>query len=126
MPLPDPRTRTGLGRWAAVAAVTLAVAGVAWYGWSTTSGRVLPEVAGFEVVSDTEIVVGYTVSRPVGTAVTCEVAALDARKARVGVVEDAVPADGPAVVRREVTVRTSSRAVTGVVQSCVRGGAGGG
>ena len=37
-----------------------------------------------------------------------------------GNIEDAVPAQGPASVHREVRVRTSVRAVTGVVDSCTR------
>ena len=41
----------------------------------------------------------------------------------IGTVEDAVPATGPASVHRQVRVRTSVRAVTGVVDSCVRVGA---
>jgi hypothetical protein len=35
-------------------------------------------------------------------------------------VEDRVPATGPEIVHRVVHVRTSARAVTGVVESCVR------
>ena len=50
----------------------------------------------------------------------CRVSALDGSRNRVGTVEDAVPASGPASVHREVRVRTSARAVTGVVDACTR------
>ena len=120
MHLPDAGTRDGRLRWAAGAAVVAAVLAVSWYGWSSTRGQVVPEVTGYEVVSDASVVVDYTLSRPTGVGVVCRVAALDVRKGRVGVVEDRIPADGPAVVARETTVRTSSRAVTGVVESCTR------
>ncbi len=117
-----PRPEPGTGRWWAIGTVgiALAVALVAWWGWSTTAGAVRPQVTAYEVVSDSEVRVEYDLTRPVGVAVDCEIAALDRRKGRVGVTADHVPAEGPAVVHREVTVRTSARAVTGVVQSCVR------
>ncbi len=117
-----PRPEPGTGRWWVVGTVgvTLAVALVVWWGWTRTSGAVSPVVTAYEVQSDTSIRVEYDLARPVGVAVDCQVAALDSRKGRVGVVPDHVPADGPAVVHRVVTIRTSARAVTGVVQSCVR------
>jgi len=100
--------------------ITAAVALVVWWGWTTTAGAVRPTVISYEVRSDAEVWVQYDLVRPEGVAVDCRVAALDSRKGRVGVADDRVPAQGPAVVRREVVVRTSSRAVTGVVESCVR------
>jgi hypothetical protein len=100
--------------------VGLAVVLVVWWGWARTSGAVRPEVTAYQVESDTSIRVEYDISRPTGVAVVCEVAALDRLKGRVGLAEDPIPAEGPAVVHREVRLRTSARAVTGVVQSCVR------
>ena len=50
----------------------------------------------------------------------CRINALDSGRNRVGTVEDAVPAQGPASVHRVVSLRTSVRAVTGVVDSCTR------
>ncbi len=126
--MPLPRPEPGTGRWWVIGTVgiTLAVAVVVWWGWTRTADAVTPEVVSYEVRSDTEIWVEYDVARPVGVALDCRVSALDVRKGRVGVAEDHVPAEGPAVVRREVVVRTSARAVTGVIESCVRvGGTGG-
>ncbi|MGG5259467.1 DUF4307 domain-containing protein [Phycicoccus avicenniae] len=120
MPLPDPRTPAGRRALAGLLAVLAAVVAVAWYGWTSTAGQVLPNVTGYEVVSDELTRVGYDLARPEGTAVTCRVAALDAGKGRVGVVEDRVPAAGGATLHRVVEVRTSARAVTGVVESCTR------
>ena len=62
----------------------------------------------------------YDLHRPAGVAVVCRSARSTAGRNRVGTVEDAVPAQGPTSVHREVTLRTSVRAVTGVVASCTR------
>ena len=117
-----PRPAPGTARWWVVGTVgvLLGVAVVTWYGIATTVGAVRPEVTAYRVESDTSIVVEYDLHRPEGTAVTCRIDALDGTRARVGTVEDAVAADGPASVHREVRLRTSVRAVTGVVDSCVR------
>ena len=64
-----------------------------------------------------------TCTGPRASPSICQVVALDAGKGRVGTVEDSVPAQGPTSVHREVRVRTSARAVTGVVDSCTRVGA---
>ncbi len=117
---PDPRTPSGRRQWLALAAVLAAVAAVSWYGWATTAGQVRPEVTAYDVRSDAAIRVEYDLVRPEGTPVTCRVSALDSRKGRVGVVTDEVPAAGGPVVHRIVDIRTSARAVTGVVESCVR------
>jgi hypothetical protein len=123
-----PRPAPGTGKWWAVGIVgiTAAVAVVIWWGWTSTAGAVSPVVDSYLVTSDSSIQVVYELARPQGVAVQCRVSALDSRKGRVGTTLDDVPADGPAVVRREVTIRTSARAVTGVVESCVRMGASGG
>ncbi len=120
--MPLPRPAPGTTRWWVVGTVGV-LAGVAfavWFGLASTVGSVRPEVTGYRVESDRSVVVEYDLHRPEGTAVLCRVDALDAAKGRVGTVEDAVPAEGPASVHREVRVRTSVRAVTGVVDSCVR------
>ena len=97
-----------------------AVVVIVWWGIVSTAGSVRPEVTGYRVESDSEVLVRYDLHRPEGVAVLCRVSALDSSKARVGTVEDAVPAAGPTSLRREVRVRTSVRAVTGVVDSCTR------
>ena len=84
------------------------------------AGSVRPEVTAYAVESDAQIVVEYDLHRPAGTAVVCRITALDGARNRVGTVDDAVPATGPASVHRSVQLRTSVRAVTGVVDSCTR------
>ncbi|WP_345201043.1 DUF4307 domain-containing protein [Fodinibacter luteus] len=119
MPLPRPAPGT-TGWWVfGTLACLTAVGLIVWWGIVSTTGGVRPEVTGYEVASDS-VVVDYDVHRPVGVAVVCRVSALDASRNRVGTVEDAVPAQGPTSVHRQVQVRTSVRAVTGVVDACTR------
>lgn len=117
-----PRPAPGTTRWWVVGIVgCLAAVGViAWWGFTTTSGSVRPEVTGYRVESDTAIVVEYDLHRPAGVAVVCRINALDSGRNRVGTVEETVPAQGPTSVHRVVSLRTSVRAVTGVVDTCTR------
>ena len=82
-------------------------------------GAVVPEVTAYRVVSDSQLEVDYRLTRPADRAVTCTITGLDARKGIVGTVTDEVPA-GESRVQRSVEIRTAQRAVTGVVDSCVR------
>lgn len=120
--MPLPRPAPGTTRWwvFGTLACLVAVAVIVWWGIVTTAGSVRPEVTAYAVESDAVVVVDYDLHRPEGVAVVCRISALDASKARVGTVEDAVPAAGPPSVHRQVRVRTSVRAVTGVVDSCTR------
>ena len=120
--MPLPRPAPGTARWWVIGVVgCLAAAGVIiWWGITTTVGSVAPEVTAYRVDSDTSITVEYDLHRPAGVAVVCRISALDGGRNRVGTVEETVPAQGPASVHRVVTLRTSVRAVTGVVDSCTR------
>ncbi|MEO6789904.1 MAG: DUF4307 domain-containing protein [Ornithinibacter sp.] len=120
--MPLPRPAPGTTRWWVVGTVgcLAAVAFIIWWGITTTVGSVRPEVTAYEVQSDSMVLVEYDLHRPQGVAVVCQVVGLDNNKGRVGAVEDRVPASGPASVHRVVSVRTSARAVTGVVDSCTR------
>jgi hypothetical protein len=120
--MPFPRPAPGTTRWWVLGTLgCLAAVGViVWWGIVSTVGSVRPEVTGYEVQGDTSIVVEYDLHRPAGTAVVCRITALDGGRNRVGTVDDAVPATGPASVHRTVQLRTSVRAVTGVVDSCTR------
>lgn len=92
---------------------------VIWYGVATQVGAVRPQVVGYHVQDDTLTEVTYQVNRPEGRGLSCVITALDERHGRVGTAQDAVPA-GEGWVRRTVTVRTTHRAVTGIVDSCTR------
>ena len=120
--MPLPRPAPGTTRWWVVGIVgcLVAVGVIVWWGIVTTTGSVRPEVTAYRVESDTSIVVEYDLHRPAGVAVLCRITALDGGRNRVGTVEDAVPAQGPSSVHRVVSLRTSVRAVTGVVDSCTR------
>ena len=120
--MPLPRPAPGTARWWVIGVVgCLAAAGVIiWWGITTTVGSVAPVVTAYRVDSDTAITVEYDLHRPAGVAVVCRISALDGGRNRVGTVEETVPAQGPASVHRVVTLRTSVRAVTGVVDSCTR------
>ena len=120
--MPLPRPAPGTTRWWVIGILgCLAAVGViVWWGIVTTSGSVRPEVTAYRVESDTSIVVEYDLHRPVGVAVLCRITALDGGRNRVGTVDDSVPATGPESVHRVVSLRTSVRAVTGVVDSCTR------
>ena len=120
--MPLPRPAPGTTRWWVVGTIGIlsAVGVIVWWGIASSTGSVRPEVTGYDVESSAQIIVEYDLHRPEGVAVVCRVSALDSSKARVGTVEDAVPASGPTSVHRAVAVRTSVRAVTGVVDSCTR------
>ena len=120
--MPLPRPAPGTARWWVVGTIgcLLAVGVIVWWGIVGTVGSVRPEVTGYRVESDAGVLVEYDLHRPAGVAVLCRVSALDGSRNRVGTVEDAVPASGPTSVHREVRVRTSARAVTGVVDACTR------
>ena len=118
--MPLPRPAPGTTRWWVVGVLGIGamVAFIVWFGLASANA-LSADVTTYNVVSDSEIRVGYDVHRPDGAAVRCTVEAQDVRHGRVGTTVDDVPA-GARSVHREVTVRTSARAVTGVVSSCVR------
>lgn len=118
--MPLPRPAPGTTRWWVVGGIGIAaaVAVIVWFGLASANA-LGADVTDYKVVSDSEMTLGYDVHRPDGAAVRCTVEAQDVRHGRVGMVTDLVP-PGARSVHREVVVRTSARAVTGVVASCVR------
>ena len=120
MPLPRPAPGTTTWWVVGIVGCLAAVGVIVWWGVTTTTGAVTPEVTGYHVDSDTAITVEYDLHRPAGVAVVCRISALDGGRNRVGTVEETVPSQGPTSVHRVVSLRTSVRAVTGVVDSCTR------
>lgn len=116
-----PRPAPGQARWwvIGILGVLAMTAAVAWLGWSNTAGAVHPQVTAYAVESDSSVRLDYQVIRPEGSTLTCELTALNVRKGAVGTVTEEVP-PGPNPAVRSVTIRTTERAVTGVVTSCVR------
>ena len=112
-----PRPAPGTAKWWVVGIVGVAV-GVAlavWLGLSYSVGQVTWTDTGYRVVDDRSVKVDFDVHRPEGQAVTCVVQALDQAFGTVGTVEVRIPAPRSGSVHRQVTVRTTTRAVTGVV-----------
>lgn len=92
-------------------------------GWWTVRGeaqRITATTTAYKVESDTSVSVSFDVSRPSGLPVTCTVRALDGHFGVVGSADVVIPPEGEHVVHQEKTFRTTTRAVTAVVQDCVR------
>ena len=118
--MPLPRPAPGTGRWWVVGVVgcTVAVALATWLALANTLGQVTWDVTGYKVVDDATVTVDFDVHRPSHTAVTCRVTALDSRFGTVGTLDVPVPGSTQGSVHERVTVRTTSRAVTGTVKAC--------
>jgi len=114
-----PRRRRGWAVAGGVVGLVVAVL-VAWWTLRNEGQRITATTIGYRVESNTTVTVSFDVSRPPGLAVTCTVRALDGHFTVVGVADIGVPPEGERVVHLEKAVRTTSRAVTGVVQDCVR------
>jgi hypothetical protein len=93
---------------------------VGWWTFRNEGQRITATTIGYKVESDTAVTVSFDVSRPPGVAVTCTVRAMDGHFTVVGTTDIVVPPEGERVIHLEKAVRTTSRAVTGVVQDCVR------
>jgi Domain of unknown function (DUF4307) len=93
---------------------------VGWWTLRNEGQRITATTIGYQVQSDTAVTVSFDVSRPPGLPVSCTVRALDGHFTVVGSVDIVVPPEGERVVHLDKVVRTTSRAVTGVVQDCVR------
>ena len=123
---PDARASATAARrrrgWAVAGGVVGLVVAVllGWWTLRNEGQRITATTIGYRVESNTTVTVSFDVSRPPGLAVTCTVRALDGHFTVVGSADIVVPPEGERVVHLEKAVRTTSRAVTGVVQDCVR------
>ncbi|MDQ2797062.1 MAG: DUF4307 domain-containing protein [Actinomycetota bacterium] len=109
-------------RWTIAGAVVGVVAAVliGWWTLRNESARVTATTVGYHVVDDASVAVTFDVTRPPGQPVTCTVQAIDGHFTVVGTADIVIPPQGDRTVRQHLTVRTTNRAVTGVVQDCVR------
>jgi hypothetical protein len=115
-----PRPAPGQLKWWVVGAVGI-LAGVAlaiWFGLAATLGQPSWQTLGYKVVSDQQVRVDFEVYRPGGTALTCTVEALARDFSPVGTSNVRVPASADETTNESVTLRTTSRAVTGQVRTC--------
>ena len=121
VPIPRPAPGT-TARWVAgTIAILLGCALAVWFALASTVGKPTWTDLSYHVLDDRTVDVTYLVSRPVGRDVTCAIRALDRSFATVGLVEVHIPGSDASSVRRTTRVRTTSRAVTGVVRSCTVG-----
>ncbi|MEP6799050.1 MAG: DUF4307 domain-containing protein [Lapillicoccus sp.] len=116
-PRPEPGTER---RWALSILATLAVVGL--IGWWTLRGydqHITATTVAYKVVDDTQVTVSFDVTRPPDLPVTCTIKAIDGHFSIVGSADIVIPVGTVRTTHHEGTVRTASRAVTGVVQDCV-------
>ncbi len=107
-------------RFAVLATVLLVVATGAVVGWGLagTVGQASWRDLTYEVQGDRTVVVRYEVTKPPQQSARCVVVAKEVNHGTVGRVEDVVgPSENPTVARK-VSVRTTSLAVIGMVDSC--------
>lgn len=104
--------------WWVVAGVGIGI-GVAWAAWIALQPRpVSTEVYSFEAVSDTQIDVQLEVIRPEPAAISCSVYAQALDHSIVGEKTVEIPPSDREIVRHELSLTTTARAVTAVVRSC--------
>jgi hypothetical protein len=119
-----PRPAPGTAKWWAIGTVGVA-AGVAlavWFGISSTLGLASWTTTGYVVMDDQSVRVTFELNRPADKTTTCTIHALARDFATVGSVDvryPPPPAGSDSLTTTEtVTVRTTSRAVTGEVKTC--------
>jgi uncharacterized protein (DUF58 family) len=115
-----PRPTPGTGKWWVVGILgcTVGIVLAVWFGLAATVGRVSWTDTGYRVIDDRTVEVRFDVHRQPGQAVTCTVRALDRRFGTVGTLEVPLPPSPQTSVSQTVVVRTTTRAVTGVVREC--------
>ena len=121
VPIPRPAPRTTTWWVVGTVGILLGVAMAVWLGLASTLGKPSWTDMGYRVIDDRTVDVTYQISRPNGRNVTCVIRALDKGFATVGLVEVHIPGSGASTVERTTRVRTTTRAVTGLVRSCSAG-----
>jgi hypothetical protein len=118
--VPIPHPAQGTSKWWVVGTIgiLLGCAMAVWLGLASTLGKATAQDIGYRVLDDRTVEVTYRVSRPAGRDVTCVIRALDKGFATVGLVEVHIPGSDASTVERTTRVRTTTRAVTGLVRSC--------
>ncbi|WP_203581311.1 DUF4307 domain-containing protein [Microbacterium hibisci] len=115
------RRRSPARGWLIGAAITVAVALVALFGWWTVQGAldsVDSDTTSFEVDDEHFVTLGFQITAPPGSAVACAIEAQDEEHGVVGwrVVE--IPASDLHARAFRETIPTTALATTGFVNSC--------
>ena len=120
----EPIARVGgrnLKWWIIAAVFTLAMALFATGKiMGAAAEQVTAETFGFKVVDDRTATITFDVTKPPETTVRCTVHAQDLKKALVGSAEIVVPPAAQRTTTHTATIKTTTRAVAAIVQSCVR------
>lgn len=119
-----PRPAPGTAKWWVIGTIGVA-AGVAvavWFGIASTVGLASWTTTGYKVLDDQSVRVTFQLNRPADKTTTCTIQALARDFATVGSLDVAYPpppaGSGALTTTETVTVRTTSRAVTGEVKTC--------
>lgn len=99
---------------AGVAALTL---GTYWFS-SANYNPLSYEVVSFEIVDEWQMRIEFEISAPTGTEVSCDLQGLDSSFGVVAHKTVNLPGSAKDVSRYAIDLRTSAKAVTGVVDLC--------
>jgi len=110
-------------RWMILGALILALAGFIYVAVADSIGQLTHNDVGYEIISDTEATVDFELTKDYDATAQCMIHVLDnsyavvgARVITIGPHEGEEPGDEREYYRTDV--RTESRGVTGVVDSC--------
>lgn len=110
-------------RWMIIGALILALGAMVYFTVGNAVGQITHNDVGYTIISDTEATVDFEVSKDHDVTVQCMIHVLDnsyavvgARVITIGPHEGSEPGDRSEYYRTEL--RTESRGVTGVVDSC--------
>lgn len=114
-----PKPAPGQGKWWVIGVVGVAVmtAFATWFGISASRG-VDFGVAQVNNINDRSIELVFNVGNQDGKSVTCDLEAQDYSHNEVGVANVTLPPTKKAVAQYTVTIKTVSKAVTALVDSC--------
>lgn len=118
--MPLPRPAPGTLKWWVVGTIGIGI-GVAlaiWFGLSATVGLPSWQTMGYKVVDNESVRVDFEVHSPDGRDVVCTLHALSEDFSVVGSADVPISMAGENTVRESVTLRTTTRAVTGTVDTC--------
>lgn len=90
----------------------------AWFGIEASVGWPLQRDLAYDVHDSGSVTVRFEVTKPPAMTATCEVVAQEVGKAVVGRENVVIPASTERTTAHEVTLRTTTLAVIGLVKSC--------